>query len=186
MFLEEKRDQQEKELYDHIKRLCELKSIEDGVKSNEEAYKKMLDKEHMEKEKENHQFDINQLQRQIQLSKERIVQHRERTLTLPGLEREQALESKAKIDLILAKEDLERHKKLREERNKLELVKQEAHLIKYNPNELQIAVFNCEFKNVAEYRNALEHEKLRYSMIRKANDDMLHELLETKTNASKI
>jgi hypothetical protein len=108
---EEKRDEQEKTLYGHIKRLGELKSIVDGVKSNEEVYKTMLNKEQMEKEKENHQFRINQLQRQIQLSKEKRAQHIERTITLRGLEREQELESNAKIDLILAKEDYERHKK---------------------------------------------------------------------------
>jgi hypothetical protein len=43
-----------------------------------------------------------------------------------------------------------------------------------------------EFEKIARYRNALEHEKLRCSIIRKENDDMLHELLETRTNASKI
>jgi hypothetical protein len=59
-------------------------------------------------------------------------------------------------------------------------------LIKYNPIELQIAIFNWEFEKVTRCRNAFEHEKLRYLMIRKANDDMLHELLETKKNASKI
>jgi hypothetical protein len=58
-------------------------------------------------------------------------------------------------------------------------------LIKYDPNELQIAVFNREYKKNTEYRNALEHEKLRYSMIRKTNDEMLHDLLETKTNIAK-
>jgi hypothetical protein len=52
--LEMKRDEQEKTLYGHIGRLGELKSIEDGVRSNEEAYKKMLDKEQIAKEKENH------------------------------------------------------------------------------------------------------------------------------------
>jgi hypothetical protein len=159
--------------------LGELQSIEAGVKSNEEAYKDMLNKERMEKEKENHQFRINQLNRQIQLSKEKTTQHRERTDTLYGLEREQALESQAKIDLILAKEDYERHIKLCEERNKLELTKLEADLIKYNPNELQIAVFNRELKKINEYQNALEHEKLRYSMIYKANDEKLHDILET-------
>jgi hypothetical protein len=34
--------------------LAELKSIEEGVKSNEEVYKTMLDKEQLAKEKENH------------------------------------------------------------------------------------------------------------------------------------
>jgi hypothetical protein len=107
--------------------------------------------------------------------------HIERTNTLHGLESEQELESCAKIHLILAKEDYEGHKKLREERNKLELTKLDADLIKDNPNELQIAVFNREFKKVTEYRNALEHEKMRYSMIRKANDEMLHDMLQTRT-----
>jgi hypothetical protein len=107
--LEEKRDQQEKELYRHFHRKKELESIEKGVKSNEEAHKKMLDKEQMEKE--NHQFRINQLNRQLELSRERRTQHIERTSTLRGLENEQALESQAKIDLILAKEDYERNKK---------------------------------------------------------------------------
>jgi outer membrane PBP1 activator LpoA protein len=85
--------------------LSELKSIEYGVKSNEEAYKKMLEKEQMAKEKENHQFRLNQIDRQIQSSKERRTQHIERTITLRGLGREQELESQAKIELILAKED---------------------------------------------------------------------------------
>jgi hypothetical protein len=68
-----------------VKRFGELKSIEDGVKSNEEDYKNMLNKEQMEKEKENHQFRINQLQRQIQLSKEKRIQHKERTNKLRNL-----------------------------------------------------------------------------------------------------
>jgi hypothetical protein len=65
--------------------LTELQSIEKGVKSNEKAYKDMLNKEQMEKEKENHLFRINQLERQIQLSREKRTQHMERTATLRGL-----------------------------------------------------------------------------------------------------
>jgi hypothetical protein len=133
--LEEKGDQQEKTLYGHIRRKGELDSIEKGVKSNEDVYKNFLEKEQIEKEKENHQFRINQLNKQIESSRERRTQHMERTATLRGLGNEQALESQAKIDLILAKEDYERHKKLREERNKLELTKLEADLIKYNQYE---------------------------------------------------
>jgi hypothetical protein len=33
-------------------------------------------------------------------------------------------------------------------------------------------------------RTILEHEKFRYSMIRKGNDETLHDLLETKVNAT--
>ena len=58
-------------------------------------------------------------------------------------------------------------------------------MIKYNPNELQIAVFNRDFEKITRYRNALEHEKLRYSMIRKANDEMLNDMLQTRTNEAK-
>jgi hypothetical protein len=52
--LEMKRDEQGKELYGHIRRKAELESIEAGVKSNEEAYKKMFEKEQLAKEKEKH------------------------------------------------------------------------------------------------------------------------------------
>jgi hypothetical protein len=60
--LEEKRDQQAKELYGHIKRLGELDRIEKGVKSNEIAYKRMLDKEQTGKRsKQFHILHINHL-----------------------------------------------------------------------------------------------------------------------------
>jgi hypothetical protein len=39
---------------------------------------------------------------------------------------------------------------------------------------------------INDERAALEHEKLRYLMIRKANDETLHDLLETRTNIAKI
>jgi uncharacterized protein YutD len=58
-------------------------------------------------------------------------------------------------------------------------------LIKYNQYEWQIAVFNREYKKITEYRNALEHEKLRYSMILKPNDEMLHDMLQTRTNEAR-
>jgi DNA-binding transcriptional ArsR family regulator len=47
--LEMKRDEQEQTLYGHIKRLTELQIIEDRVRSNDEAYKKMLEKEQIAK-----------------------------------------------------------------------------------------------------------------------------------------
>jgi hypothetical protein len=43
-----------------------------------------------------------------------------------------------KIDFIKEKENYERHKKLREEREKIELVKRETELMKYNPDQEQI------------------------------------------------
>jgi hypothetical protein len=58
-------------------------------------------------------------------------------------------------------------------------------LIKYNPNELQKAVLKRELKKINEERRALEHETLRYSMKGKANDEILHDLLETKVNETK-
>jgi hypothetical protein len=58
-------------------------------------------------------------------------------------------------------------------------------LIKYNPNELLIGVFKRVLKNINDMQAALEHEKFRYSMIRKENDEVLHDLLETKVNETK-
>jgi hypothetical protein len=88
--------------------------------------------------------------------------------------------------MITAKIDYERHKKIREKRNKLELLKRETDIIKYYPNELQIKIVNNEINEIADDPTAIEHEKLNYSMIRKENDDMVHSLLDTRSNASKI
>jgi hypothetical protein len=109
--------------------LSELQSIKDGVRSNDEAYKKMLAKEQMQKEK-NHQLCITSLQRQPQLSSRRTEKHRQRILTLQNLDIDQQQELNVKIYLILAKEDYERQLKLREERNRLELLTQKTDLIK--------------------------------------------------------
>jgi hypothetical protein len=43
--------------------------------------------------------------------------------------------------LIAGKEDYERHKKLLEEQNKLELLKRESDMIQYKTNELQLKLF---------------------------------------------
>jgi hypothetical protein len=84
-----KRDEQKKLLYSHITRLNELDSIEQVVKSNNEAYKAMLGGEQIKKEKENHQFRLNSIERQCQSSRERCEQHKQRILTLQNLEAEQ-------------------------------------------------------------------------------------------------
>jgi hypothetical protein len=59
-------------------------------------------------------------------------------------------------------------------------------MIQYNPNELQIRLFNIEMNKIAKDQAAIEHEKLRYSMIDKANDDILHIIIETRSNAAKL
>jgi hypothetical protein len=94
-------------------------------------------------------------------------------------------EANEKIQMILAKEDYERHKKLREEKDKVAQLKLKADALHYNPVELQIAWFKRELEKVNIEQSAIEHEKLRNSMIRKANDDMLRDLVNTRANAAK-
>jgi hypothetical protein len=40
-------------------------------------------------------------------------------------------------------------------------------------------------KNILDENAALEHEKMSNSMIRKANDEVLHDLLEVRTNKAR-
>jgi hypothetical protein len=59
-------------------------------------------------------------------------------------------------------------------------------MIKYNPNELQIMLFDKEMNKISKKQASIEHEKLRCSLIHKANDDLFHNLLDTRPNAAKI
>jgi hypothetical protein len=59
-------------------------------------------------------------------------------------------------------------------------------MLKYNPNELQMQIFKREMNKIANDQAALEHEKLRYSLISKANDEVLHILLDTRSKAAKL
>jgi hypothetical protein len=101
------------------------------------------------------------------------------------MEREHELTSRAKIEDIIEKENYERHKKLREEREKLELTKLEIDVLKYRPNELQMELFRRDMKGINANKAALEHEKMRYSMIRKTEDEVLHDMLEVRTNEAR-
>jgi hypothetical protein len=145
----------------------------------------MLEKEQLAKEKEKHQLRINQLERQIQTSREKRALYIERTNTLHNMERERELTSRAKIENIIAKEDLERHKKLREEREKLELTRAEIDMLNYRPNELQMEIFGTDMKGINVNKAALEHEKMRSAMIRKADDQVIQDLLEVRTNQAR-
>jgi hypothetical protein len=59
-------------------------------------------------------------------------------------------------------------------------------MLKYNSNELQIHLFNREMNKISKEQAEIEHEKLRYSMIHKTNDDILHILLDIKSNPAKL
>jgi hypothetical protein len=59
-------------------------------------------------------------------------------------------------------------------------------MIQYNPNDLQIRQFIKEMNKIAKDQASIEHEKLRYSMIGKVNDDILHNILEIRSNTSKL
>jgi hypothetical protein len=87
--------------------------------------------------------------------------------------------------VILAKENYERHKKLREEKDKVYQLKLEADELQYNPNELQIAVFRRELEKVNKEQAAIEHEKLRNPRSRKQINDMLRDLAEDRANQAK-
>jgi hypothetical protein len=66
------------------------------------------------------------------------------------MEKEREQESNIKIEIIKQNEKYERHKKVQEERNRLELLKQETDLIKYNPNEFKIGVFKRKLQKINE------------------------------------
>jgi phage host-nuclease inhibitor protein Gam len=59
-------------------------------------------------------------------------------------------------------------------------------MLKYNPNELQMILFNREMNKMAKETAMLEHEKYRYSLIRKANDEVLQRVYNTRSSAAKI
>jgi hypothetical protein len=119
-------------------------------------------------------------------AKLRSEQRAQKLFTYQNSSTQHEKESNEKIEVIKAKEEYERQKHLQEERDKLYQLKLETDTIKYNPNELQIAVFRSELEKVNKEQAAIEHEKLRNSMIRKANDDLLRDIVNSRKNAAKI
>jgi hypothetical protein len=105
------------------------------VRDNEEYFQDLQFEEQLNKDKESHQTRILALQLQQHLSRERAEQHQKKTLTLQDIEQERKRKVDAKLELIRQKERYERHKKLREENEKLELLRRETELIKFNPDQ---------------------------------------------------
>ena len=177
--------EQNRKLQKYTKRRKELESLEESERDNDEYLQDLLFEEQLHKDKEKHQTSILSIQKKQHLSRERAEQHHQKTLSLQDIEQERQRESDAKIEFIREKENYERHKKLKEEREKIELLRRETELIKYNPDQEQIELFKSDMKTIDDERAALEHEKMRSSMIRKANNKLLNELLATKTNMAK-
>jgi hypothetical protein len=94
-------------------------------------------------------------------------------------------EANEKIEVIKAKEDYERNKKLQEEKDKLYPLRLETDAIKFNPNENQITVYKRDLEKLKKEQTAIENEKLRNSIVKKQNDDMLRDLAEVKANQAK-
>jgi hypothetical protein len=85
-----------------------------------------------------------------------------------------------------AQTEYEMNKKLYEEREKNEELKRETERFKFHSTEAQTIKFNAEMEKVATEKSKLDQEKLRASLVRKANDDLLQATYETRINEAKI
>jgi hypothetical protein len=85
-----------------------------------------------------------------------------------------------------AQANYEMNKKLYEEREKTEILKRETEKLKYYIDEEKINAFNSETETLAMKQAELEHEKLRPSLIHKANAEVLQSTFEARTSGAKI
>jgi hypothetical protein len=86
----------------------------------------------------------------------------------------------------VAQTQYELNKKLYEEKEKLEELTRETWKLKIYADENQLKTFNDEMEKVAKEQAKLEQEKLHWSLVRKANDDLLQTTYETRINEAKI
>jgi hypothetical protein len=85
-----------------------------------------------------------------------------------------------------AQANYEMNKKLYEEREKTEILKRETEKLKYHDNEEKINAVNSEMETLAMKQAELELEKLRHSLIHKANAEVLQSTYEARTSGAKV
>jgi hypothetical protein len=85
-----------------------------------------------------------------------------------------------------AQANYEMNKKLYEELEKTEILKREPEKLKYYDDKEKINAFISEMETLAMKQAELEHEKLRHSLIHKANAEVLQSTFEARTSGAKV
>ena len=118
-------------------------------------------------------------------AKVRSEQRAQKLITYQNESTQHEKEANEKIEVIKAKEEYERKKKLNEEKDKLYMLRLETDNLKYNPNELQTAIYKRDLEKLKTEQTAVENERLRNSIVKEQNDKMLREMAEVKANQAK-